>query len=58
VIGIALSAIISGVLSLLLGKTLVTIMFLMPLSVVLTIVMYCSFYPTYTQVFDRPSKPG
>ena len=58
VIGIALPAIISVVLSLLLGKTLVTIMLLMPLSVILTIVMYCSFYPTYTQVFDRPSEPA
>ena len=54
VIGIALPAIVSAVLSLLLGKTLVTVMLLMPLSVILTIVMYCSFYPTYLQVFDRP----
>ena len=54
VIGIALPALISAVLSLLLGKTAVTVMLLMPLSVILTIVMYCSFYPTYLQVFDRP----
>lgn len=54
VIGIALPALISAVLSLLLGKTAVTVMLLMPFSVILTIVMYCSFYPTYLQVFDRP----
>ena len=55
VIGIAVPAIISAVLSLLLGKTLVTVMLLMPLSVIMTIVMYCSFYPTYLQVFERPA---
>ena len=56
IIGIALPAVISAILSLLLGKTAVTVMLLMPLSVILTIVMYCSFYPTYTQVFDRPEQ--
>ena len=56
IIGIALPAVISALLSLLLGKTAVTVMLLMPLSVILTIVMYCSFYPTYTQVFDRPEQ--
>lgn len=56
VIGIALPALISAVLSLLLGKTAVTVMLLMPLSVILTIVMYCSFYPTYLQVFERPEQ--
>jgi 5-formyltetrahydrofolate cyclo-ligase len=29
---------------------------LMPLSVILTLVMYCSFYPTYTAVFERPEQ--
>ena len=56
IIGIALPAVISALLSLLLGKTAVTVMLLMPLSVILTIVMYCSFYPTYTQIFDRPEQ--
>ena len=55
-IGIAAPAIISALLSLLLGKTLVTVMLLMPLSVILTLVMYCSFYPTYTAVFERPEQ--
>ena len=58
VIGIALPAVVSAVLSLLLGKTLVTVMLLTPLSVVLTIVMYCSFYPTYMQVFGLPDLPS
>lgn len=56
VIGIALPAIVSAVLALLLGKTLVTVMLLTPLSVILTIVMYCSFYPTYVEVFGRPEQ--
>jgi hypothetical protein len=55
-IGIAAPAIISALLSLLLGKTLVTVMLLMPLSVILTLVMYCSFYPTYIAVFERPEQ--
>jgi hypothetical protein len=41
---------------LILGKAIVAIMLLMPLSVILTIVMYCSFYPTYLQVFERPEQ--
>ncbi len=53
-VGIALPAVVSAVLSLLLGKTLVTAMLLTPLSVILTLVMYCSFYPTYLAVFERP----
>jgi hypothetical protein len=56
VVGIAVPAIISALLGLILGKTIVAIMLLMPLSVILTIVMYCSFYPTYLQVFERPEQ--
>ncbi len=56
VVGIAAPAILSALLGLLLGKTLVTVMLLMPLSVILTLVMYCSFYPTYTAVFGQPEQ--
>lgn len=57
-VGIAIPAFVSALLGILLGKTLVTVMLLMPLSVILTLVMYCSFYPTYTAVFDeRPEPP-
>lgn len=35
-------------------QMLVSLMRLMPLSVILTLVMYCSFYPAYTAVFERP----
>ncbi len=56
VVGIALPAIISALLGLILGKAIVAIMLLMPLSVILTIVMYCSFYPTYLEVFEQPEQ--
>lgn len=56
VVGIAAPAMLSALLGLLLGKTLVTVMLLMPLSVILTLVMYCSFYPTYTAVFGQPEQ--
>jgi hypothetical protein len=29
---------------------------LLPLSIILTVVMYCSFYPTYTTLFGKPSQ--
>lgn len=56
VVGVAAPAVLSALLGLLLGKTLVTVMLLMPLSVILTLVMYCSFYPTYTAVFGQPEQ--
>ncbi len=56
VVGIAVPAIISALLGLILGKAIVAIMLLMPLSVILTIVMYCSFYPTYVEIFDKPEQ--
>ena len=56
VVGIAIPAIISALLGLILGKAIVAIMLLMPLSVILTIVMYCSFYPTYVEIFDKPEQ--
>ena len=56
VVGVAAPAVLSALLGLLLGKTLVTVMLLMPLSVILTLVMYCSFYPTYTAIFGQPEQ--
>jgi hypothetical protein len=56
VVGIAVPAIISALLGLILGKAIVAVMLLMPLPVILTIVMSCSFYPTYLEVFERPEQ--
>ena len=40
----------------LLGLALVLPVVLLPLSIVLTVVMYCSFYPTYTALFGKPPQ--
>ena len=45
--------IFSTILALLTSKTLATFA-LMPLLIVMWIIMYCSFYPTYTEFFGRP----
>lgn len=54
VLGIAIPAFISAILMLAIGRSEIMMMVLMPFSIVMTIVMYCSFYPTYVQVFGRP----
>ncbi|AMP08489.1 putative membrane protein [Collimonas arenae] len=55
-IGVMLPAIISVLIALLIGNAAVTMMVLLPLSIALTVVMYCSFYPTYTHIFGRPEE--
>lgn len=56
-IGVILPAVVSTLIALLVAKAAVTVMILLPLSIVLTVVMYCSFYPTYTYVFGKPFTP-
>lgn len=55
-IGVLLPTVISLFITLLLGKSLLATMLLIPMSVALTIVLYCSFYPTYTAVFGQPAS--
>lgn len=57
VIGVMLPVFVSGLIGLLTGKSAVTMMILMTLSIVMTVIMYCSFYPTYTHVFGKPDEP-
>lgn len=57
-IGVLLPAILSSVIALLFSRTFVVMIVLLPLSLVLTVVMYCSFYPTYTHIFGRPEEPA
>jgi uncharacterized membrane protein len=52
-IAISLIAAVSGSA----GST-VAAMILLPFSFVLTAVMYCSFYPTYVDVFGKPDAPS
>jgi hypothetical protein len=54
IIGVLLPVFISSTISLLSGKAVLTILVLLPLSIVMTVIMYCSFYPTYTHVFGKP----
>ncbi|WP_334189930.1 BPSS1780 family membrane protein [Noviherbaspirillum sp.] len=52
-IGVLLPSIVSSIIGLLLGRSTVMLV-LFPLSLIMTVVMYCSFYPTYTHIFGRP----
>ncbi|NMM27088.1 MAG: hypothetical protein HHJ12_07320 [Glaciimonas sp.] len=57
IIGIAFPTMLSLLAVILLGSSALVMMVLLPLSVVLTIVMYCSFYPAYTDVFGTTEVP-
>ncbi|MDB5797197.1 MAG: rane protein [Paucimonas sp.] len=57
VIGVLLPVVVSSVIGLVLGNRMVSMLILLPLSILLTVVMYCSFYPTYTSVFGRDHIP-
>lgn len=57
-IGVMLRSIASGILALLFGQTTMATMLLLPVSLILTVIMYCSFYPTYTRLFGRPEQPA
>jgi hypothetical protein len=57
VIGVLLPVIVSSVIALLFGKAAIVMVILLPLSILMTVVMYCSFYPTYTHIFGRPDEP-
>jgi hypothetical protein len=54
VLNVAVPAIVSSVLGALTHSAAAIMFVLLPLSVVLTVIMYCSFYPTYTRVFGDP----
>jgi hypothetical protein len=56
--GIVFPTFISVIVVSLLGKGLVSILILLTLSITLTAVMYCSFYPTYTYFFGKPEEPS
>ena len=52
-IGVVLPLLFSTLLGQLTGSPVLMMMVLLPLSIVLTVVMYCSFYPTYTTLFGQ-----
>ncbi|WP_050467293.1 BPSS1780 family membrane protein [Herbaspirillum chlorophenolicum] len=56
VIAVMVPTLISLAISLLTGSINAVIFILLPISIILTVVMYCSFYPTYTAVFGKPQN--
>lgn len=53
-IGVLIPAIASSLIGLLFNRAAIAMLLLLPLSLIMTVVMYCSFYPTYTYVFGKP----
>jgi hypothetical protein len=56
-VGALLPAMASSLIALLLGNARITVLILLPVSLIMTVVMYCSFYPTYIAVFRRKEPP-
>jgi len=38
------------------GSVTAVMFVLLPISIILTVIMYCSFYATYTAVFGKPGS--
>ncbi|MDB5841505.1 MAG: hypothetical protein JWQ23_3457 [Herminiimonas sp.] len=55
-IGVFLPVIFSTLIALLTGAPRITMVILLPVSIILTVAMYCSFYSTYTHVFGKPDS--
>ena len=55
-IGMIFPVIVSSILGILLNSASASIFILLPLSLVLTVIMYCSFFPTYTHLFGEPPE--
>jgi hypothetical protein len=56
-IGVILPVIVSTLLGVILGSPGFSLFILIPASMIMTVVMYCSFYPTYTHMFGPPPEP-
>ncbi|ALU87661.1 hypothetical protein Hrubri_0434 [Herbaspirillum rubrisubalbicans M1] len=56
VIAIVVPTVISMVITLATGSFTAVFLILLPISIMLTVVMYCSFYPTYTTIFGKPRR--
>jgi hypothetical protein len=59
VIAVVAPTLVSLAITFLTGNVNAVIFILLPISILLTVVMYCSFYPTYTALFGKPgTDPG
>ncbi|MBE3027235.1 BPSS1780 family membrane protein [Janthinobacterium sp. GW458P] len=54
----AISIVTSQLLAMLFGRTPLMMQMMMPLSMILTIIMHCSFYAAYRQIFGLPVDEG
>jgi hypothetical protein len=54
VVGVFLPVILSTLVAILTGAPRMTMVILLPVSIIMTVVMYCSFYSTYTHIFGKP----
>ena len=58
VMGVLVPSILSTIVALIFGSSLVSLMLLLPVSLILTAILYCSFYPTYVTIFKpEPAAP-
>jgi len=55
-IGVLLPSVVSSFIAIALGSGRAAMLAILTLSLVLTVVLYCSFYPTYTRIFGRPRE--
>ena len=53
----AISATVSEVVLLVMGRSQAALLVLLPLSVILTVLLHCSFYASYRQIFGPPAMP-
>nr|WP_316685043.1 BPSS1780 family membrane protein [Undibacterium sp. Jales W-56] len=52
-LGVLLPMILSLMVAVIVGKAIAVVIIMMPVSLALTVVMYCSFYPPYTHIFGK-----
>lgn len=55
-IGVILPVLVSAVLAIATGQQRLASLILLPISLILTVVMYCSFYSTYAHLFGRAGE--
>ncbi|GAC1407741.1 MAG: BPSS1780 family membrane protein [Burkholderiaceae bacterium] len=57
-VGVILPSFLSTIVALLFGSATVSLMVLLPLSLILTAILYCSFYPSYVTIFEYTDQSG
>ena len=57
-LGVLMPVILSVFIATIFGNPMIVVALLLPLSLIMTVIMYCSFYPTYTSIFGPPDAAG